>query len=116
MTVDEILEQAARLVERGWTQRAYARDDNDTPVLATSPEAVCWCLGGAIMAAGRGHFPEANDAIQRVKYQIKSRVPAFTAAPSVPVDLGIYNDTIAQSAADVAGILRASKPLVQVAE
>ena len=34
--------------ESKWVQRAFARTINNTPVVSTSDEAVCWCLEGAI--------------------------------------------------------------------
>lgn len=45
---------ARSYIDRGWTQHAWARDDSGkvcTP--STAPEATCWCLAGAILAACR---------------------------------------------------------------
>jgi hypothetical protein len=38
-------------IRRGWTQGTHARDADGKPVRADSPEAVAWCLTGALHAA-----------------------------------------------------------------
>lgn len=43
-----VLLEAARIIERGWTQRATARDFAGREVEASSPAATCWCACGAI--------------------------------------------------------------------
>jgi hypothetical protein len=44
---------AKLLVERGWCQRTYAQDSSGTGVSPTSPNAVCWCVTGAVDCAAR---------------------------------------------------------------
>lgn len=46
-----ILLNAAEIVSGGWTQGAYARDVNDNQVSSGRPEAVCFCILGAIERA-----------------------------------------------------------------
>lgn len=50
-TID-ILRSARSLVEVGWTQEAYARNDAGTQVFLVSDAAVCYCALGALLAAG----------------------------------------------------------------
>jgi hypothetical protein len=38
-------------IRKGWTQGAYARDSDGTPIYPKSIKAVCWCPVGAICAA-----------------------------------------------------------------
>jgi len=61
----EVLRKARELIsqESAWTQGAFARDANGKPCGMTSDSAVCWCAGGALIAAAHvlGH-PEKNKA------------------------------------------------------
>jgi len=43
MKISELLLKPER-----WTQKYYARDRQGLPVPATSENAICWCLHGAI--------------------------------------------------------------------
>lgn len=47
-------------IKRGWTQGAFARRKNGDKVLYNSPEAVRWCVRGAINAA----CPDRNRRIK----------------------------------------------------
>lgn len=42
---------AGKLIEKGWTQNAYARDEKGNKVPHRSPDATCWCTYGAINRA-----------------------------------------------------------------
>jgi hypothetical protein len=53
--VAHVLDRAAELVERGWTQHVYARDKNGEPVKYLQREAVCFCAQGAIFRAAGMH-------------------------------------------------------------
>ncbi|NUR76202.1 MAG: hypothetical protein HOQ28_07965 [Thermoleophilia bacterium] len=48
---ERILARARDLVAYGWCQGAEARDAEDDPVKPWSPEARCWSLLGALVAA-----------------------------------------------------------------
>lgn len=48
MTDRDILIRARALVARGWTQRTNARDETGRPTDPRGPDAVCWCLSGAV--------------------------------------------------------------------
>lgn len=64
--VAEARQQAAALLRRGWTQRGYAFDAAGRSVSATSPDAIRWCLYGALHAVGadRPVFEAACDQIR----------------------------------------------------
>jgi hypothetical protein len=47
-TIAELREEAAQLLERGWTKYTFAQDANGQPVGPFSDKAVCWCMAGAI--------------------------------------------------------------------
>lgn len=49
-----IAREAARLVEQGWTRYALARNAEGKYVPPESPEAVQWCVVGAIERADMG--------------------------------------------------------------
>ena len=50
MTTKEILTDARRLIEKGWTQFHFACDVNGMDVDPTNPNACGWCAMGAIWA------------------------------------------------------------------
>jgi hypothetical protein len=55
MKPSEILVEAKRLlVEKGWTQGAYARDTNGRIVGCPAPDDACFCAYGALVAASIG--------------------------------------------------------------
>lgn len=56
MKASDILFNAKQRIERGWCQGEYALDSFGLPVLAASANAVCWCLLGAMIAAGEARY------------------------------------------------------------
>lgn len=50
-TTEQILLEAAVLVERGWCKGANARDKNGKQVSPTDPAACAWCMVGAVFKA-----------------------------------------------------------------
>ena len=53
----EVLEGAARYIERGWCRFSTARSSDNAPCAPTSGAAVCWCASGAIHVAARRSAP-----------------------------------------------------------
>jgi hypothetical protein len=58
-TTADILREASRLVDAGWTRQAQARDESGAKVDPLDPRAVCFCAEGAILRA-RG-WPSPTD-------------------------------------------------------
>jgi hypothetical protein len=66
-----LLIRARGFIERGWCRYVRARDAAGNPVEPTSEQAVAWCAGGALIAAGspdderyrRAEFRRLEDAI-----------------------------------------------------
>ena len=52
----EVLEDARDILDKPehWTQGAFARDLDGSPISATCCKAVCFCLAGAFIKAGDG--------------------------------------------------------------
>ena len=48
MTDSELYNKAADLIEKGWTQNAFARDEEGGSVNPDDNEAASWCLSGAL--------------------------------------------------------------------
>lgn len=49
-TFSQEFREVRKLIEQGWTQGAYARSASGYSVDSNStPDAVCWCLSGAII-------------------------------------------------------------------
>jgi len=53
-----------------WTKHALAKDKNMGKVYPKDPNAVCWCLVGAIE-----HFSEDEDEINQVIYFLSDKIP-----------------------------------------
>lgn len=53
MSVKETLQRAKQYIEQGWTQKANARLAYGKEVNSLAPDAVSWCIGGAISRAMR---------------------------------------------------------------
>lgn len=51
-----ILKRARKLIEKGWTQELFARNEQGNRCSAESSAAVCWCIRGAMFAAVKGKF------------------------------------------------------------
>lgn len=105
------LRAARAKLERGWTQVAQARDARGEPVERGAPEAVAWCLLGAIhpkhecvgdtcrvltsvLGVDRSRFVSWNDAKGRTQAEVldaidraialASNASAPTAPPETP--------------------------------
>lgn len=63
-TIRVILVAARKLVAKGWTQGAAAKDRDGVGVDPRSRRAVCWCAGGAINAGAW----DARDSSRAVRY------------------------------------------------
>lgn len=95
-----VRDAAIILVERGWTQGAFARDADGTPVRALSSEATRHCLAGAITAANdriNGHtvdlewktfnlFADRWGQVNPQADQHEGRMAAFNDLPSTTQD------------------------------
>jgi hypothetical protein len=65
--VIKALKKTRRLILKGWTRGAFARNDRRRPVTYDSKTAVCWCLLGAIdRAAGPVGDADVEEALQTV--------------------------------------------------
>ena len=54
-----------------WTHRAYARNASGKAVLSWDPEAVCWCLSGAIQTFNRvNSLTESLDRVNPVLLKV----------------------------------------------
>jgi hypothetical protein len=52
VTVTDTLTKAkALLMDRGWTQSAFARDKDGKPIMSKDETATCYCMLGAIQAS-----------------------------------------------------------------
>jgi hypothetical protein len=61
-------------IRKGWTQEAYARNKAGNSVGSHSPNAVSWCLYGALVAA----YPDDAEWIKvynKVLFQIQKKSP-----------------------------------------
>jgi len=54
--LQDVLVRAAEIVEAGWTQWTFARDENGTDVAYDNPRAVKFCMWGAFYLAYKEKF------------------------------------------------------------
>ena len=76
MASADILRAARARIEdpKNWTQGAFARAADQTDVPARSKDAVCWCVFGAIEAAGGNQDEES--LVRVVSYRLTQLLPA----------------------------------------
>lgn len=95
-TPEQILQDAARLVERGWCVGHAAIDRNGDPCDQLSSEAVAWSAMGALEAAAGGPCPEATRKLSQ----------AMRDSGVSPVYLPVQWNDFQEDARDVAAMLR----------
>jgi len=97
MTAEEALAEAARLVEQGWNQGAYARDLSETQV----------CLVGAIRKALTGTV-RITSALSNcdMTYTTALKAIADELHPALTIE---WNDTLGRTKEEVATALRNAK-------
>jgi hypothetical protein len=91
----QLLKDARALItpENAWTQGANARDANDKQVFARSPDAVSFCMFGALVRADPTFVgdlsPELSAAITCLRFIDEAEVIHFN-------DWHLYKDAITQ--------------------
>ena len=60
------LQRTKELVLNGWTQKALARDKDGEIVSPFGYDAVCWCLGGALLNVGWDNAMKMSHVIYEV--------------------------------------------------
>lgn len=101
-TAEQILLDAAALIRKGWTKGAYARNASGAWCVASEPQAVCWCLDGAILAASGS----AADAVTSRAYaRVEELCPEGEARGGRVRGPVYFNDYIAKDAEEVAQLL-----------
>lgn len=89
--VADDLRKARALVEKGWTQRAMARDESRRRVNAVDPTACRWCAVGSVVSVTAARF-DARYA--KLIYAVKHAAgAAFT--------LASWNDAPCRTQAEV---------------
>lgn len=107
LSAAQILRAAAEIVERGWTQGEFARDEGYRATGHESADAVCWCATGAIRRA-------AGDTDRRVVYVAQSALADAAVGPApdddferdAAADVENWNDEARRTADDVAEAMR----------
>lgn len=59
----DILTKAREKLTRGWCQQRHAQLSDGDCTFSEDPEAVAWCISGAVMAAGGLVFGSAHNLI-----------------------------------------------------
>ena len=94
-----VLRKAKRLIEKGWTKRAWARNSHGRAVDAHSRSAVRFCALGAIRLASKGVTADrvgARDALHSV-LEFTSNIENFNDDPGTKKSdvIRLFNRAIA---------------------
>jgi len=81
-TLKEDLIKAREKIEKGWCQRVTARNATGRAVPYNAPEAVCFCILGAVLAVTE--YPT---------YSIETLFKALRARSVGSISLNAYNDS-----------------------
>lgn len=77
-TETQVLQEARRLlVNKGWTQHAYARDSNGYSAIVSGREPVCFCLSGAINQVSDTSVDADVLAKNRIMSFIDTNIPSW---------------------------------------
>lgn len=101
-TPKKVLKRAAKVIERGWTQRALAKDDLGQRVLPESENAVCWCAYGAIDRAAVELGVDVESEVALNAESLASSLAWERYRTSLPG----FNDRVAKSGEEVAKLLK----------
>ena len=104
-TAARVLDRAAAYVDRGWTQRAKARNADGDSWSPHSPDATCWCALGAVQAA-LGDLVDERTRDPRKRHLIFDCALDTLCTETGSDTVSVWNDDPAQTAQDVAGALR----------
>lgn len=98
----EKLKAARALIEKGWTQKWFARDAAGDVCNSSSPNAVCWCVIGACHATG---IPDDTIAYMARTQKI-AYLPRWNDAPdrTQAEVLALFDKAIALAERDAAGV------------
>jgi hypothetical protein len=107
MTIPEIREAAARLLETGWTQGDYAADARGLGVDDHDPRAVRWCLVGALNVAcpkGRDYANLRGGAYAELQRELGVGL------------LSDWNDEPGRTQSEVVAAMRGRQPIPETSE
>lgn len=94
-----ILERGSRMkpsefVAKGWCQKVFAKSRDGWSTHADSPDAIKWCLVGALTAA----YPEANEERSLLTYKLIDKLNGLGFAA--------WNDDPKRTQAEVVALLQ----------
>jgi hypothetical protein len=98
----DLLSNARRLIDRGWTQHADARADDDRPVQPWDARAASWSLLGALVAAVE---EAATTYGERVAFSELARTCILLADTLDSDSLKQWNDSRGRTRTDVLAAL-----------
>lgn len=87
------------LLEKGWTQGAYARNTKGIVCFVTDPGAACFCLVGALSVASRG---SAYGQLERVNRALRRTLGQMNTGSTFASD---YNDARGRTREDVVALI-----------
>lgn len=64
-----------------WTQRSFARNIDDVPVLAESSDAASWCLAGAAVRCYGKNSLEFYNVLKKINASLKTGIFGFNDHP-----------------------------------
>ena len=105
----EVVEEAASLIESGWTQFCNARDANGAPCSPHSKEATTRCAVGALMHALYMHDIADTDQatiMRRFAATVAPHVSSYEIEHYATHHIAAWNDELGRKASEVADAIR----------
>ena len=98
--ISEIFDHSVRVLERGWTQGANARNNRGLPVSDMADSAVSWCIVGAFQRT-KHELPSLCEGLDMFK--LTALIKEYN---NITVHISDWNDDPEQTQADVIKAVR----------
>lgn len=98
------------LLEKGWTQGAYAKNSQGVVCFVNDPEAACFCLVGALSVASRG---SAYGQVERLNRALRWSLAQMNTGSRFVSD---YNDARGRTREEVIALIDKTIERVKVGD
>lgn len=105
--IKQALLKARSLLAKGWTKGAYAKNNINQRVAPDSPEAVKWCIIGALNM-GCAEAADPRGQLDIFRQSVFDQVSSIVFAQSGESDLGRWNDKVCKSQAQALRVVDAA--------
>lgn len=87
----EVLRKARALIDIGWTKGASARNKRHESTSCLAPNAICWCIGGAIDRAAAELDVDSFEAYNALGMDLDAIIAFNDSQPSKKPILALFD-------------------------